>query len=451
MQKKKKKKKKKSFVQCKITRRQITRRNTRIHVHGILQKSMFEGLEEEDPLSEAFQPRPNAKRLVLRPKPILNSIVPSTPTDESSQIVGKNLQSSGGGKGEERRSSVTNSYVENTTLETIDKENHHSQDNNHRQLIANDRRSSSPWLKTSHPRHAIIKNLDEEPFIEGQRSLFSSNAMNALSDEMLNNTVTELRPYAANTSRRLSNQTCRSEIDTSVDDTKNSSSLVLGDDKTCTDIVIQNSDSSQELDESSFSTGLQTSTNWKPNAAKVTLKRAGYYTIPPLDKLDEYVCGETCIVRNFTVGREDYGNVYFPESFDIYGLNLDEIVHFRHKEVVIYPDDEKKPPVGEGLNRKAQVTLDQVWPYDKTLHKPITDPRRLAAMDYEEKLRRVSAKHDTRFLEYRPETGSWVFKVGSQEFGSSIYNTSAFISSLIPRLLLFRTIRIFLLFSLYPA
>lgn len=86
-------------------------------------------------------------------------------------------------------------------------------------------------------------------------------------------------------------------------------------------------------------------------------------------------------------------------------------VHFRHKEVIIYPDDEKKPSVGQGLNRKAQVTLDKVWPHDKSLHEPITDPQRLAAMNYEGKLRRVSAKHDTRFLEYRPETGSWVFKV----------------------------------------
>nr|XP_033206829.1 nuclear pore complex protein Nup98-Nup96 isoform X2 [Bombus vancouverensis nearcticus] len=352
-------------------------------------KSMFEGLEEEDPLSEAFQPRPNAKRLVLRPKSISNSIVPS-PT-ESSQTVGKNLQSPG--KGEEK-SSVTNTYIENTTIETVDKENH-SQDNN-RQLV-NDRRSSLSWLKTSLPRNG--KNLDEESY-ETQRSLFSSP--NALSEEMINNTVTELRPYA---NANSSNQKC-SEINTSVDTSLKNSSLV---DKTCTDIVTQNSDSSQELDESSFST-LQTS-SWKPNAAKVTLKRAGYYTIPPLDKLDEYVRGETCIVPNFTVGREDYGNVYFPESFDIYGLNLDEIVHFRHKEVIIYPDDEKKPPIGEGLNRKAQVTLDQVWPHDKSLHKPITDPQRLAAMDYEEKLRRVSAKHDTRFLEYRPETGSWVFKV----------------------------------------
>lgn len=79
--------------------------------------------------------------------------------------------------------------------------------------------------------------------------------------------------------------------------------------------------------------------------------------------------------------------------------------------MIIYPDDDKKPPVGEGLNRRAQVTLDKVWPHDKSLHEPITDPQRLAAMNYEGKLRRVSAKHDTRFLEYRPETGSWVFRV----------------------------------------
>lgn len=137
----------------------------------------------------------------------------------------------------------------------------------------------------------------------------------------------------------------------------------------------------------------------------------GYYTIPALDKLDEFVSGETCVVPNFTVGRKGYGNVYFPDSFDIYGLNLDEIVYFRHKEVIIYPDDDKKPPVGEGLNRRAQVTLDRVWPHDKYLHEPITDPHRLASMNYEAKLRRVSAKHDTNFLEYRPETGSWVFKV----------------------------------------
>jgi nuclear pore complex protein Nup98-Nup96 len=73
-----------------------------------------------------------------------------------------------------------------------------------------------------------------------------------------------------------------------------------------------------------------------------------------------------CNVENFTVGRTGYGNIFFPGVINIRNLNLDDIVFIHRKEVIVYPDDDKKPALGEGLNRRAQVTLDKVWPVDKT-------------------------------------------------------------------------------------
>lgn len=52
-----------------------------------------------------------------------------------------------------------------------------------------------------------------------------------------------------------------------------------------------------------------------------------------------------------------------------------------------------------------------MWPVDKTKHEAIKDPQRLHEVDWEGKLRRVCDKNATRFIEYRPETGSWVFRV----------------------------------------
>jgi len=52
----------------------------------------------------------------------------------------------------------------------------------------------------------------------------------------------------------------------------------------------------------------------------------GYYTIPSLDDLRSYLAEDgSCVVPNFTVGREGYGNVFFGKEMDVAGLNLDEI------------------------------------------------------------------------------------------------------------------------------
>lgn len=134
--------------------------------------------------------------------------------------------------------------------------------------------------------------------------------------------------------------------------------------------------------------------------------------MPSLDELIKFISEDgTCVVKGFTVGRVGYGSVYFPDAFDVSNLNLDEFVYFRHKEINIYPDDSKKPPLGQGLNRKAQVTLDKVWPMDKKAKQVVSDVNSLTKMDYAGRLRRLCEKQNTRFVEYRPDTGSWVFKV----------------------------------------
>ncbi|XP_033491350.2 nuclear pore complex protein Nup98-Nup96 isoform X1 [Epinephelus lanceolatus] len=149
-----------------------------------------------------------------------------------------------------------------------------------------------------------------------------------------------------------------------------------------------------------------------PHPAGIVLNRVGYYTIPSMDDLSEMVDenGE-CVVENFTVGRKGYGSIFFPGEVNVTGLNLDEIVHFRRKEVIVYPDDKNKPAEGEGLNRRAEVTLDGVWPNDKTTCTQIRSPERLLDMNYEGRLEKASRRQGARFLEYRPETGSWVFEV----------------------------------------
>lgn len=146
--------------------------------------------------------------------------------------------------------------------------------------------------------------------------------------------------------------------------------------------------------------------------AKIQLKRSQYYTMPPFSELASITDNNgDCVVENFVIGRAGYGNIFFPGMTNIAGMNFDELVIFRHKEVFVYPDDSAKPIVGEGLNKKAQVTLDKVWPIDKTVQNPIKSPEKLVEMNYEEKLRKACIRMGAKFTEYRPETGSWVFNV----------------------------------------
>jgi nuclear pore complex protein Nup98-Nup96 len=90
-----------------------------------------------------------------------------------------------------------------------------------------------------------------------------------------------------------------------------------------------------------------------------------YYTEPTLDELEELFNAEgICRLEGgLTIGRLGYGSVFWKGPIELREqLNLDEIVHFRNKEVVVYPDDSTKPEIGCGLNKQAEVSLERIWP-----------------------------------------------------------------------------------------
>ncbi|XP_064549143.1 nuclear pore complex protein Nup98-Nup96 [Drosophila montana] len=356
-------------------------------------KSMFEGLEEFDASVEGFNLKPNVKRLVIKPK------VKTTPNQgEASSMAMSNNNSNSPIVGvvrpqrESFNNVIPNEPLPSGSANSSPAMNKADQDSSRRES----------WL---HPnnlakvrQHNLQTGMDQAP---------------------LNSTLTELVPrkpletYKSTLPTRLSVSTIPEnpfEDQSSSIARRDTFTSEHGNEST---LSIRSHDSEQRLAiEAPAEADANADADTEPHPTGIVLRRVGYYTIPPLDDLKSYLAEDgSCVVPNFTVGREGYGNVYFGKELDVAGLNLDEIVHFRNKEVIIYPDDDNKPPIGSGLNREAQVTLDQVWPVDKTKHEAIKDPQRLIEIDWEGKLRRVCDKNATRFIEYRPETGSWVFRV----------------------------------------
>ena len=86
-------------------------------------------------------------------------------------------------------------------------------------------------------------------------------------------------------------------------------------------------------------------------------------------------------------------------------------VVIKPKEVSVYPKDAGKPPVGEGLNKRAVIRLDGYWPICKTTRQPIRDAKRLTQVNYVATLKKSTAKIDATYVDYLPETGSCIFRV----------------------------------------
>nr|CCA21109.1 nuclear pore complex protein putative [Albugo laibachii Nc14] len=141
----------------------------------------------------------------------------------------------------------------------------------------------------------------------------------------------------------------------------------------------------------------------KKSMACPILTKTGYYTIPPYGRICRMSDQELAQVRSFTVGCHGLGSVEWIGLTDIRNLNLDELVTFEKKEVMVYKDDEDKHPLGDGLNKPAIVELLEIFPpnlEDKT-----------AVKRYKERVIQRTKDIDADFVDYSAEAGIWRFRV----------------------------------------
>jgi nuclear pore complex protein Nup98-Nup96 len=142
------------------------------------------------------------------------------------------------------------------------------------------------------------------------------------------------------------------------------------------------------------------------------LRHSDYYTEPRIQELaamERAKPGFCCRVKDFVVGRHGYGSIKFIGETDVRRLDLESLVQFNNREVIVYMDESKKPPVGQGLNKPAEVTLLNIKCIDRKTGNHYTEGPKIDR--YREMLKRKAEDQGAEFVSYDPIKGEWKFRV----------------------------------------
>ncbi|XP_048131644.1 nuclear pore complex protein NUP98A-like [Rhodamnia argentea] len=137
-----------------------------------------------------------------------------------------------------------------------------------------------------------------------------------------------------------------------------------------------------------------------------------YYTEPHAKEIaakERAEPGFCCRIKDFVIGRLDYGHIKFVGETDVRRLDLDSLVRFNNREVILYADESKKPPIGQGLNKPAEVTLLNMKCIDKKTGKQYVEGPKVEK--YKEMLKKAAEEQGGEFMSYDPIKGEWKFKV----------------------------------------
>ncbi|KAL1556444.1 nuclear pore complex protein NUP98A-like [Salvia divinorum] len=142
------------------------------------------------------------------------------------------------------------------------------------------------------------------------------------------------------------------------------------------------------------------------------LHHSDYYTEPRIQELaakERAEQGYCRHVKDFVVGRLGFGSIKFFGETDVQRLDLESLIQFNNREVIVYMDESKKPPAGQGLNKPAEVTLLNIKCFDKKTGQQYTEGPRINK--YKEMLKRKAEDQGAEFVSYDPVKGEWTFRV----------------------------------------
>ena len=116
-----------------------------------------------------------------------------------------------------------------------------------------------------------------------------------------------------------------------------------------------------------------------------------------------------CFNINFFLLEQGYGQVKFLGETDVRRLDLESIIQFNKCEVLVYMDENKKPAVGQGLNKPAEVTLLNVRCVDKKTGQHHSDGPEVEK--FEKRLKKKTEEQGAEFISYDGSKGEWKFRV----------------------------------------
>lgn len=141
-------------------------------------------------------------------------------------------------------------------------------------------------------------------------------------------------------------------------------------------------------------------------------KPGDYWMNPSFDELSKMSREQLKRVVDFTVGRNNCGEVTFNGPVDLTTVDLDNIfgniVDIALRRITVYPEEGVKPPMGKGLNVPSTLRIQNSWPRGRGGKS--TNPLNGGPL-FEKHIERLRKVADTKFISYERESGTWVFEV----------------------------------------